>query len=237
MSQENKAKDKEPVVIYFVYAAAAWFGLQFLMVRNRAGAAPAAILPEQRQQAPVYTPAEVAAPVPILPTKKSPAKTQNKWITESFPLRKGMKGGQVAVLQKKLGVVADGAFGDKTEVALLQQHGISTVTQAQFNSMTQGSPWQQFVNTVTAIAKPKPVEDNSAILKAGSKGTEVYRLQKWLGFKDKGQAKKGELIADGSFGPQTQAALKKRTSQVAISIAHLNTFMLQGGGIVNWLRQ
>lgn len=236
MNQENKAKDKEPVVIYFVYAAAAWFGLQFLMGKNRAGAAPAAILPEQRQPAPVYTPAEVAVPVPHTPAR-SATKVQSKWITESFPLRKGMKGGQVAVLQKKLGVVADGAFGDKTEVALLQQHGISTITQAQFNSITQGSPWQQLVNTVTAIAKPKPVQDNSPILKSGSKGAEVYRLQKWLGFKDKGQAKKGDFIADSSFGSQTQAALQKRTGQVAISTSHLNTLMLQGGGIVNWLRQ
>lgn len=166
-------------------------------------------------------------------TKNTPAvyPKSNTWVVESFPLRKGMKGASVKVLQEKLGVTADGAFGANTETALLKKFGVVTISQTLFNSITQPVT-STFANLLETIL-PKPVsgKDTSLILKSGSKGKDVYRLQRWLGFKDKKAAKKGEFIADSIFGNQTLAALQKKTGQTFISVDHLNTLMKQVAGM------
>lgn len=157
--------------------------------------------------------------------------TPGSWIAESFPLRKGMKGNSVKALQQKLGLTADGAFGSNTEAAVIKKYGVTTVSQDLFRSITQpvASTITNFLNIITP--KPANSQDNSPILKSGSKGADVYRLQKWLGFKDKKVAKKGEPIADSAFGKQTLAALQKKTGQSFISVNHLNTLMKQMAGM------
>ncbi len=155
----------------------------------------------------------------------------SNWVTESFPLRKGMKGASVRVLQQKLGVSADGAFGANTEAALVKKFGVATVSQALFRSITQPVT-TSFTNLLeTILPKSATGKDISPILKSGSKGADVYRLQKWLGFKDKKAAKKGEPIADSIFGKQTTTALQKKTGQTFISVSHMNTLMKQIAGM------
>lgn len=295
-------KKKDNTALYIVYAAAAYFGIQFLLKPKRAAAAT--ITPYPVILAPESNTAYIPEPMPAATV---PGAAPATWKAESFPLRKGMKGAKVKALQQKLGVTADGAFGNNTETALLQQHGISTITQAQYQTIVSGQAakkaatpatassgaWiaesfplrkgmkgnsvkalQQKLgvsadgafgaNTEAALVKkfgvatvsqalfrsitqsvattftnlletilPKPGngKDTSPILKSGSKGADVYRLQKWLGFKDKKAAKKGEPVADSIFGKQTTAALQKKTGQAFISVGHMNTLMKQMAGM------
>ncbi len=238
--KSNKQKKQENLAMYVVYAAAAYFGMQFLFKRNTARGATVTTTyaptadPVPQQPIPAYEP----EPVTPKPKTKSSAKKATAWITENFPLRKGMKGANVKALQAKLGVAADGAFGNNTEAALMQQYGIQSVSREKFASIVQGKG--TVLNKITDLFTGKPANqpkaDTTPVLKMGSRGRDVYRLQKWLGFKDKKQAKKGELVADSIFGKQTQAALQKKTGQTAISVGQLNALMLQGGGILNWLK-
>lgn len=219
MSDTTKQKKQENVAMYFVYAAAAYFGLQFLLKRPAAAATvtnynPDKTAAQQTPQDEVIT--TVYDPVPVTKQVKS---STTKWIAESFPLRKGMKGTKVAVLQMKLGVNADGAFGDKTEAALLRQYGTKSLSLEKFKTIVQA--------TSTSIKSTST--DKSTVLKMGSKGPDVYRLQKWLGFKDKKAAKKGEPVADSAFGKITQTTLQKKTGLSAISLNQLS-ILISGGG-------
>lgn len=301
--EATPTKKKDNTALYIVYAAAAYFGIQFLLKPKRASAATITTYPGTDMPAPPSG----AAYVPEPPAAATiPVATAVTWKAESFPLRKGMKGAKVKAMQQKLGISADGAFGDNTESALLQQYGISTVNQAQYQTITGGQTtkaaapvatgsgtWvaesfplrkgmkgasvkslqqklgvstdgafgagteaallkkfgvttvsqalfrsitQPVVSAVTnlletILPKPSNGKDNSPILKSGSKGADVYRLQKWLGFKDKKTAKKGEPVADSIFGKQTLTALQKKTGQTFISVAHLSTLMKQMAGM------
>jgi peptidoglycan hydrolase-like protein with peptidoglycan-binding domain len=299
--EATQPKKKDNTALYIVYAAAAYFGVQFLLKPKRAAAATIVTNPVTPD--PATNTAYVPEP---LPPATVPAGTSVTWKAESFPLRKGMKGAKIKAMQQKLGINADGAFGNDTETALLQQYGISTISQAQYQTIVGGqktkaatpaatgsgiwiaesfplrkgmkgtsvkalqqklgvSPDGAFgANTETALVKkfgvatvsqtlfrsitqpvtstftnlletilplPATGKDTSPILKSGSKGQDVYRLQKWLGFKDKKAAKKGELIADSIFGKQTLTALQKKTGQTFISVGHMNTLMKQMAGM------
>lgn len=297
---QSKKKD-DNTALYIVYAAAAYFGIQFLLKPKRAAAATIATYPVT--PAPATNTAYVPEPLPaatvpdatpvawkaeIFPLRKGmkgakikamqqklgitadgafgndtesallqqygvsaisqtqyqtilggqtskaatpPATGSGTWIAESFPLRKGMKGASVQALQQKLGVSPDGAFGANTETALVKKFGVATVSQTLFRSITQPVT-STFTNLLeTILLKPATGKDNSPILKSGSKGQDVYRLQKWLGFKDKKAAKKGELIADSIFGKQTTTALQKKTGQTFISVNQMNTLMKQMAGM------
>ena len=299
--EATPTKKKDNTALYIVYAAAAYFGIQFLLKPKRASAATITTYPGTDMPAPPPG----AAYVPEQPAAATvPAATPVTWKAEGFPLRKGMKGAKVKAMQQRLGITADGAFGDNTESALQQQYGFSTVTQVQYQTIVGGAAtkaampaatgsgtWvaesfplrkgmkgasvkvlqqklgvsadgafgagteaaalkkfgvttvsqtlfrsitQPVVTTVTNLLEtifPTPGKDTSTILKSGSKGTDVYRLQKWLGFKDKKVAKKGEPIADSVFGKQTLNALQKKTGQTFISVAHLSTLTKQMAGM------
>lgn len=295
-------KKKENTALYIVYAAAAYFGLQFLLKPKRAAAAAVVTYPAASNPAAPTT----TTTVPETYVDPAPTTSAATWTAESFPLRKGMKGSKVKALQQKLGVSADGAFGNNTETALLRTYGISTVSQAQYQTIVSGLPktptstaaptsgsWvaegfplrkgmkgshvkalqqklgitadgafgnnteaalltkygvttvsQELFRSITQpltststnllnIITPKPVstKDTSTILKSGSRGADVYRLQKWLGFKDKNVARKGEPIADSVFGKQTLTALQKKTGQSFISVDHLSSLMKQMSGM------
>ena len=97
-------------------------------------------------------------------------------------LKRGLAGEPVKVLQKKLGVTADGEFGADTEAALRkyqQQNGLQ----------------------VDGIAGPDTFAHMGLyeliLLKVGTSGATVTKLQQALG-----------LTADGQFGPGTEKAVK-----------------------------
>jgi peptidoglycan hydrolase-like protein with peptidoglycan-binding domain len=97
-------------------------------------------------------------------------------------LKRGLSGEPVKILQAKLGVTADGAFGPGTETALKdyqQKHGLK----------------------VDGIAGPDTFAQMGLfeliLLGPGTSGDTVKKLQQALG-----------ITADGAFGAGTQKALK-----------------------------
>lgn len=70
-------------------------------------------------------------PEPIDPP---PAGTSS-WKEESFPLKKGMFGGQIKLLQAKLGLTADGKFGPGTEAAVKAKLGKAIVEKADYDKL------------------------------------------------------------------------------------------------------
>ncbi|MBS1773918.1 MAG: hypothetical protein JST82_13755 [Bacteroidetes bacterium] len=211
---EQQASSKQDhTVQYIIYAAAAYFGLQYLLKPKRATAAIVTVQPTEQVVVADDTPATTKPVQPVVvPTQPIVATSTNS--TESFPLHKDMKGQRVQALQQKLGVTADGIFGNQTEAALLKQYGVTTVTASQYASIMLSK-----VKTATPV-----ITNTTAVLKKGSSGENVYRLQKWLGFKDRAVAKKGEQVADSAFGPQTEAALLKKTGQRSIAVNLLNQY-------------
>ena len=200
--EEQKQTGKgEHTVRYIIYAAAAYFGLQYLLKPKRATAAIVTLQPATE----IVVDNDSAVVMP-----KQPVAISNN--AESFPLRKGMRGKRIQALQQKLGVTADGVFGSETQSALFRQFSITSVTASQYPSIM--------------LSKLKTVQptNTSPVLKRGSRGADVYRLQKWLGFKDKASAKQGERIADSDFGQQTENALYSKTGQLSISIAMLHQY-------------
>lgn len=67
-----------------------------------------------------YTPSSGSSPAPKKPTVSS----------SPWPMEKGSRGENVKILQRHLGVGADGVFGAQTESALLQRHGVSKIYSA-----------------------------------------------------------------------------------------------------------
>ncbi|OSZ81921.1 hypothetical protein CAP35_01225 [Chitinophagaceae bacterium IBVUCB1] len=216
ITEEKTTGKKDNTVLYIVYAAAAYFGLQYLLQPKRVTAAMVVQTPvketvavDDTTNAPDVQAAHTAAQVPV----------HTGYVNESFPLRTGMRGQRIKAVQQKLGIQADGIFGKGTEAALVRQYRISTVSEIQYRHIMQ--PGQKL-----AVA-PVSRTDTTTVLKKGSKGTDVYRLQRWLGFKDKRVARKGEPVADSDFGTQTETALLKKTGRGWISIASLNQYLHQ----------
>ena len=210
--EENKQKGKQDhTVRYIVYAAAAYFGLQYLFKPKRATATVVA-LPTTKEVVADEREANTTVNPIVVPSQSS----GTMYTTESFPLRRGMRGQRVQALQQKLGVKADGIFGSETQAALFKQFGITTVTASQYPSimLSKLKATSQAVQTSRGL-----------VLKRGSKGVDVYRLQQWLGFKDKAAARSGERVADSDFGQQTEAVLLSKTGQSSISVAMLNQYL------------
>lgn len=219
-----KVKKHEEIIHYFIYATAAYFGLQLLLKRKVSAATLIPKTPVATQQETTISyddPAAADSAITAATANYSTASTA-KWMPETFPLRPGMKGSNTKSLQQKLGIGADGIFGAKTTEALRKKYGISTVSKEKFQAI--------MATKATAGAANNTV--NSTLLQMGSRGSNVYRLQKMLGFKDKAQAKKGQPVADSVFGQQTLNALKQKTGKTSITIAQLNAIaMITNGGI------
>jgi murein L,D-transpeptidase YcbB/YkuD len=102
-------------------------------------------------------------------------------------LKPGLSGEPVKILQAKLGVTADGKFGPATETALKSYQ-------------------QQHALKVDGIAGPDTFAQMGLyeliLLKPGTSGEAVKRLQQALG-----------VTADGQFGPGTQKALREFQSK------------------------
>jgi peptidoglycan hydrolase-like protein with peptidoglycan-binding domain len=97
-------------------------------------------------------------------------------------LKRGMKGAPVKRLQEKLGVKADGDFGPGTEKALREAQKAAGVA-------------------VDGIAGPDTFSalglNELVLLRVGTRGATVKRLQEALG-----------IEADGRFGPGTEKAVR-----------------------------
>lgn len=97
-------------------------------------------------------------------------------------LKRGLAGEPVKILQQKLGVTADGQFGPGTEQALKdyqQKHGLKIDGIAGPDTFSQMGLYELI------------------LLKPGTSGDTVKRLQQGLG-----------INADGQFGPGTAKAVK-----------------------------
>lgn len=97
-------------------------------------------------------------------------------------LKRGLKGAPVKRLQKKLGVADDGDFGPGTEKALKDWQGANGLA-------VDGIAGP---DTFAAIGLPELI-----LLRKGSRGAQVKKLQEGLG-----------IDADGAFGPGTEKAVK-----------------------------
>jgi peptidoglycan hydrolase-like protein with peptidoglycan-binding domain len=97
-------------------------------------------------------------------------------------LKRGMKGAPVKRLQEKLGIKADGDFGPGTEKALREAQKAAGVA-------------------VDGIAGPDTFSalglNELVLLRVGTRGETVKRLQEALG-----------IEADGRFGPGTEKAVR-----------------------------
>ena len=97
-------------------------------------------------------------------------------------LRRGMSGEPVKMLQEKLGLAADGAFGPKTEEALKayqKSNGLKVDGIAGPDTFAQMGLYQLI------------------LLRQGTSGDSVRKMQTALG-----------IAADGKFGPGTEKALR-----------------------------
>jgi peptidoglycan hydrolase-like protein with peptidoglycan-binding domain len=97
-------------------------------------------------------------------------------------LKRGLSGEPVKILQAKLGVTADGEFGSGTEAALKayqQQHGLKVDGIAGPDTFVQMALYELI------------------LLKPGTSGDTVKKLQQALG-----------IAADGQFGSGTQKAVR-----------------------------
>lgn len=86
----------------------------------------------------ILTPApaqvEVSTPTstPSAPPSTPSTPAQDTWVSESFPLKKGMKGKNVTRLQEMLGVNQDGYFGNETYNALVEKKLATEIGKARF---------------------------------------------------------------------------------------------------------
>lgn len=79
----------------------------------------------------------------------------SSYVSESFPLKKGMKGDNVKKLQNALGVTADGMFGNNTENALYAKYKVTSCNQTLFDSiMLSYSKTNGGYSTNTSNAEP-----------------------------------------------------------------------------------
>jgi peptidoglycan hydrolase-like protein with peptidoglycan-binding domain len=116
------------------------------------------------------------------------------------------KGEDIAYLQKFLGIPVDGVFGRQSEAAVKGWQ--KTLKDVEADGVVGPKSWALIPDTLTdanIFKKPSNAKPTSSTgkpplskwLKVGSRGADVKFLQEKLGLK-----------ADGTFGPQTDRAVK-----------------------------
>lgn len=117
----------------------------------------------------------------------------SSWIPESFPLKKGMQGDNIAKMQSVLGIGDDGKFGSQTSAALQKKgYGLS-ITKAQFDIIVGNSAGYQ---APTPPFPPTPVS-NKVYIKGDT--VVVYSYPSTSAAYIVGRIKKSTLL-DQSIG-------------------------------------
>lgn len=104
-------------------------------------------------------------------------------------LKVGSRGERVKQLQEKLNLNADGIFGKNTEVAVRKFQSENGLV---VDGLVGPSTWDRIMNS----GKKEVLEIGPVILRVGSRGEDVVKLQKSL-----------NLNSDGIFGKGTEAAV------------------------------
>ena len=140
-------------------------------------------------------------PVPARPATAAvhPAATTAYTAYTGAVLRQGSSGTAVRVLQRALGGLAvDGAYGARTAAAVSAFQKAHRITA---NGVTDARVWKALE------ARDYPLlAYRSTVLRTGSAGGAVLVLQRALG-----------IVADGRFGPQTEAAVKALQGRAKIA--------------------
>jgi len=113
-------------------------------------------------------------------------------------LRQGSRGTAVVVLQRALGVTADGAFGPRTRAAVVAFQGRQRIAR---NGVVGRLVW----NRVEQRAYPL-IAYRGVTLRQGSRGTAVVVAQRAL-----------RVGADGAFGPRTASAVRAVQSRARLA--------------------
>jgi peptidoglycan hydrolase-like protein with peptidoglycan-binding domain len=155
--------------------------------------------------------------VPIAPPFVPPAPpTSATW-------RVGSTGDKVRQIQTLVGVPADGIFGPRTEAAVRQwQSNLQLTADGVWGPLTEEATNNLFAFLANLPAVQEVNPDNpflqslndavSSVLRPGATGGEVKILQ--AGLNGKGYA----LVADGVFGPRTEAAVRKFQSARGLAV-------------------
>jgi peptidoglycan hydrolase-like protein with peptidoglycan-binding domain len=120
------------------------------------------------------------------PAPVAPAAAQGRAPAPLPVLRKGDSGGWVVLLQRCLGVAADGEFGDLTERALVERQRINVLDP---DGVAGAKTWS------LGILRP------FGVLRNGSSGLGVEVLQNYLGLRP------GAGL-DGEFGDETERGVR-----------------------------
>jgi len=106
--------------------------------------------------------------IPVVDEPKEASPTGTKWISEEslganpFPLKKGMFGGRIKLLQQKFGIKPDdGKFGKDTENAVVKKFGVPTVSQAAYNSVVNPTTTAGGLNFIE-LKKALPSAQNTS---------------------------------------------------------------------------
>jgi len=116
-------------------------------------------------------------------------------------LTRGSTGDAVARLQRFLGITDDGSFGPATDAAVrAYQSGVGLTADGSVGPQT----WAK-INAGARPAAPDPAP--FPVLTRGAHGEAVIALQTRL--RESFPAYAGRLVADGSFGPATEAVVRE----------------------------
>ena len=122
-------------------------------------------------------------------------------------LSEGDEGRQVKLLQEALGIGADGVFGPATEEAVQHfqaHHGLT------IDGVVGSQTWAALRGRAPArasVADASSGESSSSSSGEGSEGGAVARLQNAL-----------HLSADGNFGPETEAAIRRLQARHGLTV-------------------
>lgn len=144
-------------------------------------------------------------------------------ISESAVWRVGSTGEKVREIQTLVGVSADGIFGPQTEAAVRQwQSNLQLTADGVWGPLTEEATNNlfAFLANLPAVQEINPnnpflqsLNDAvSSVLRPGATGGEVKILQ--AGLNGKGYA----LVADGVFGPRTEAAVRQFQSDRGLQV-------------------
>lgn len=156
-----------------------------------------------------------ANPVPQPPTVPTPVPTEAVW-------RVGSTGDKVREIQQLVGVSVDGIFGPATEAAVkVWQSNLRISADGIWGPATEQATHDLFVFLSNLPAVEQTAPDNAflaaldaatkEVLRVGSTGGSVKIAQ--VGLSAKGQS----VVADGIFGPRTEAAVRSFQSAAGLS--------------------